>query len=530
MAFSGQIAPLPLGARGLTGSKNLALIRPDQLIQANNITYEAGTLQKEGGRSKYNSSAISGAPSILAGWDWIPAGTTQRMIIVASNGNMYRDTGDGSFGTTLKTGLTVTGEVPVFVEGGKELAAQSRKLFCFTGKNAVQVLTADGTTTSDISTPPSDWSSTNQPTFGFIHEDRLWGGGNANDPHRLYYSITTDHEDMTGSGSGSLPIYSGEGEKIVQAMSFKGLAIVWKYPRGVYVVDTTDPTVGNWKISRISQSIGGISPLGAVAVDDDVIYMDAHGELQILSATTAFGNLGTRSLSDIAQMDELARVEFNLSDLSHTRGIFYPAKRQAHFAVAGVGNTVNNRRLIVDFNNPELPRFALGTKDTCEALWLRKDNDGIPRPVCGGDDGFVYTMDEETRSDAGVGYEGLFQTPHLDFAFLDPRLGAVRKNGMFLELIMEPVGNFDLNVDIYWDDELSETITFNQGSTGAVLGAFVLGTSVLAGSNLVNKKKRVRGSGRRFSFAARNSAAGETFSIAAAYFHFLVGDERNPDA
>lgn len=49
MPFTGLIAEIPVGAAGLTGNVNQARIRPDHLILANNLTYEAGTVQKEGG-------------------------------------------------------------------------------------------------------------------------------------------------------------------------------------------------------------------------------------------------------------------------------------------------------------------------------------------------------------------------------------------------------------------------------------------------------------------------------------------------
>ena len=521
MAFSGETAELIIGTDGFTGTKNQALVTPGQLLIAENITYENGTLQGEGGSSKYNSSAISGAPTIQGGWDWFPSGTIQRMIILASNGKLYKDTGGGDFTVTLKSGLTVSNVVPVFVEGGKEAAANNRKLFIFTGSNVVQVLSADGATTGNISDPPSDWSGSNQPTTGTIHENRMVGAGNSNDPHRVYFSLATDHEDFTTT-SLTISVYPGEGQRIVQIVSFKGLLVIFKYPQGIYLIDTSNSDTAKWRVTKHSTTIGGISPLGAVSIDDDILFIDHTGSFQLISAIEQFGNIGSRNLSDIAQYDVFVRNEINLAELPRTQSIYYVAKRQAMF-IASESSTSYQRKLIVDFNRPDFPRFRTSTKDTNRSIWLRQDADGVERPTIGDTSGFVWDLDKETRSVGGSGFTKKFQTPHLDFSHLDPSLGVREKNGKFLEVVVEPTGNWDLSIDVLWDDVLFQTIDFNMGTSGSTLGSFVLGTDKLSGSNIINKRKRLQGSGRRLSLVGRNSGAGEDFSIAKFYVLFTRG-------
>lgn len=532
MAYEGLIAELPIGLAGLTGNKNQATVTPDHLLVADDITYESGTIRKEGGASKYNSTSLGGSVSILGGWDWFPVDGTQRSIVLLSDGTIKKDDGGGSFGTTLKSGLTTSADtVPVFVEGGKEAAANDRKLFIYTGANILQVLSADGNTTADINstTDPADWATSN-PTFGLMHDNRHWGGGNSNDPHRLYYSATADHEqfDPGASDAGTLSIYPGEGMKLVGAISFKGLIICWKFPKGIYVVDTTDPTIANWKISRLSESIGGISPLAAVLVDDDVLFMDSSGLFHFVSAITEFGNLGTRNLSTAPgmDMDEFMRREINFDHFPRTRAIYYAAKAEAHFSLAAIGSAVLDRRLVVDFNNSGQIRFRFSRRDTCISLWLRQDSEEILRPASGDDEGFVWNMDTDGRSKDGSGYEGRFQIPHLDLGHLDPPLGTKRKSGHFLELVVEPKGNWNLNVDVLWDDAIVQTVTFNMGTTGSTIGSFVLGTDRLAGDAILNKKRRITGSGRRFSLIGRNNGDSEDFSVSKFYLHFVPNDER----
>jgi len=526
MSFTGDIVEIPM-LGGLTGTRNQALIRPDQLIVARNVTFDTGTIRKEGGALKYNATAITGSPTVLGGWDWNHAPSVQRMVVVLSDGTIKKDSGGGTFGTTLASGLSVTDTVPTFVEGGKEVAANNRKLYIFTGKNAVQYLDGDAATTAAIPTPPADWSGGNQPTCGANHESRLWGAGNANDPHRLYYSTTTNHGDFTGAGSGSLSIYPGEGERITGMLSFKGLLVVWKYPIGIYYADTTDPTITNWKVRRVTKGTGGVSPQGQILIDDDVLFLDAQGNFQLLSATQEFGNMGTNNLSQKYQINTFLRDNINMSRLGFTRAIYYGHKREAMFCMTTTGATENNCRMVVDFNSSQQEqRFIFRDRDVNPCIFLRTETDNIQHPCIGTADGFVYKLDQASRSKDSLGYIGEFQTPHVDFAFADPKLGTRRKMGRFLEVVVEPSGNWNLSVDILWDGVTVQTVQFNMGFTGAALGTFLIGTDVLGADIVANKKRRITGEGRRFSLKARNSGAGEDFSIARFYLHYKLGNER----
>lgn len=527
ISYRGNVIEIPCGFDGLTGSKNHAQISPTQLIQALNITYEAGTVGKEGGSTKYNAVAITGAPTILGGHDWFPSDGVQRMVIVTSAGNIHRDAGAGTFPVTLKTGLTTTNIVPMFVEGGKEAAAQVRKLFIFTGLNPVQVLDADDNATGDLAVPPTDWTSSNQPVSGCIHENRLCGWGNLNDPHRVYMSLPSNHEDFTSAGALNFAIYPGEGERLIAGMSYKGALVLWKKPRGVYLIDTSPGDTDLWRVIRLSDSIGIASPQSAVVVDDDILYMDTNGNFQFLSATSNFGDLTSRNLSTAVQMNEFFKHNVNFVRMFNVRAIYYPTKREAHFAIAGIGQTPNTHRVVVDFNRLDIPRFRWSDKDTCQSLWLRKDADLIPRPMSGDDAGFVWRLDQETRAKDGGSYNGLFQTPQDDFSRIDAKLASRRKLGDFLEMIGEPVGNYDVNVEVQWDGNTRQIVSFNQGAGQSSLGVdTILGSWILGGGELLVRRKRITGSGRRFSLVVRNNGAGEDFSISKFLLYFRVGDER----
>lgn len=528
MSYLGQIAEIPVGLEGLNGSNNPAILRPTHLTTADNISYEAGVIKKEGGATKYNSVAVDGTTNIIGGWDWWPDATTQRQIVVTDNGKIFKDDGAGSFSTTLKSGLGTsdTNKVPVFVDAGKEVAANTRKLFIFTGENQVQVLSGNGATTSDLATPPTDWSASNFPTFGVVHNGKLWGGGNPNDPHRLYYSVSTNHEDFTGAGSGSISVYPGVGRKLVGAVSFKGLLIVWKYPKGVYIIDTSDPTAANWTVEKVSDAVGAVGPGVIVPIENDILFMSPDGQIHRLSAVVSQGSFGSVNLSTEPHMDDFALNNFSFSTLQRSKGIFYPLRQEAQFAIPGMSSSVLNVRIVLDFSIPGQVRFRTASRDVCEAIWMRQDSNGILRPMAGDDNSFVWNLDQTTKSKNGIGYLGEFTTAPNDLSYISRRFAAQWKSGQFLEVVMETLGNYNLNVDVIWDGRSVQTLTFLLGITGSILGVGALGSFVLGGTGVVNRKRRIHGGGRRISLRAYNNGAGEDFAVSYFLLHFVPGDDR----
>lgn len=527
MAFNGQRAVLPVGGGGLTGTHSMSQVPLDMLLQAQNLTYENGTLQKEGGANKYNSVPLTGAPTTLGGFDWWPTSSIQRMIVLESDGTAYRDDGTGVFGTTLATGITVSVPganpvVPVFVEGGSEAAAGNKKLFMFTGANTVKVIRGDGAVMSSITSPPADWAGS-FPITGVLHENRLWGALG----HRLYYSDPTDHENFTSVSAGTIVVYPGEGDKIIALMSFKGQLLVFKYPKGVYVLNTTDPTLANWKTFPISKTVGAAGPLSVANMEDDVLWVDPGGIFHLLSAVREYGDFGFQAASAPARMDSFLRENANLARLPNTQCVVYEAKREVHFAVSKAGSTVNNARLVIDFNNPQAGRWRWSDRDVNESLWLRKDTQNVLRIMSGDNAGIIWAFDQTGRIKDTVGYMGKFQSPHYDLSHIDPQLSAVRKNGHFLECVVEPKGNWNLLVDILWDGKYTQTIAFNMGVNGAGLGSFTLDSDVLATDQIINRIKRITGGGRRISLVGYNNGIGQDFSISQFILHYTIGDERN---
>ncbi len=525
MPFKNYVAEINLGQGGLNGSHNQSRVDPTELTLATNITYENDIIAKEGGAVRYNTVAVPTAGLLLGGVDFFPVTGTQVMVVYTSGGYLLKDEGAGTFAITLKSGLLQTA-TPVFVQGGQEALANPKKIFTFNGYDAVQVLSGNGVVTTALATPPADWSGTQQPNCGVIHENRLW----ACLGHRVYFSKTSSHEDFTaGSGpadGGSLAVFPGIGDQIKQIVSFKGVLIVYKEPRGIFLIDTSSTDITAWKVSQLNASIGVASSQSVVQIDDDIIFMDSTGNLQLQSGIDNFNITGS-NLSQLKQMGVFVEDFINRSLLSHVKAVFYPAKREVHFAVPQLTSTYNTARLVLDLNHPDVPRFRWSTRDVCEAIWLRRDSTGVQRPVVGDDVGGVWLLDQSVRSKDGAAYLAEFQTPLLNFAFLDPSLAHRQKLACELEIVAEPREGITLLVDVYWDNMFRHTINFSLNPQGVALGTFVLGVDALGSAGIMSiRRRKMLGSGRMLSLRFYNNEVNGDFAISHCYIRFKVGNER----
>lgn len=533
MAYRGVTARLPVGSQGFTGTRNPSQAGPGHFTLVDGAELDGGIIRKEGGAQKVNAVALGAGAVIVSGINWSPTAGIRHDVVFLSTGAVLQDTGAGTFPTTMVSGLTNVREPPPYpLTAGGEAVGGSRKLFLFSAPNQVQVAVGAAATMGAIGAPAADWTAGAFPTFGIQHGARVFAGGNASDPHRIYYSTITDHGNFTGAGSGTLSIYPGEGERLVGGLSFRGALILWKYPFGIYIVNTSDLTPANWTITRMTRAVGTLNQHTIVQIENDVLYMDHVGNVHLLSATQEFGDMNTSDLSKVAALEPFIRTEINRQAIRRTVGAWYAAKKQAWFTLPRTGVTDNNLRLIIGFEQQPTqegaaaPRFFMSRRDVAVSLWMRPDADVIPRPTVGDASGFVWRLDDISRNKAGVAYQISFETASTDLSFLDDGLATRMKGGQFLELSSEPRGDWDLTVNVFWDDVLTDTLQYSMGGSGAVLGAFILDTDILGSDVVASERKRLTGSGRRIKLAAVNGGLDQDVSIAEFHLSFNVMDER----
>lgn len=479
------------------------------------------------------------APNAMVDY-WVNE-TTQRLLVLASDGRAYKSSG-GPF-TALAMATTMTDDAAMIVVGGQEFAGASRKAFFFdSGNSRIQTLTGDGVVTTDfgngwdtVNNIPADWA-TNPPRGGIIHKERLWCWAPDNAPHNIYASRLRDHENFKNAVGGTLEyvqeIGTGTGLRIAAAVSFKGMLFVAKYPRGLWFLDDTDVDYLNWRWNLVSDAVGvADSPYAMFAIDDDVVIVDPSGHIHFLSAITQQG-MATSDLTAKFNLQQWTRDNVSLNRLNRMASVWYPAKKLAMIGVSSLDTTQNNLRVFMDFSNAldesQTVRISYSHRDVNRALAIRRNSetDGTQRPIFGDDDGRIWLMDQDSKIKVGVPNAGLarFQYSPTDFSHLDGSLANKRKIFDAMTVNFNPTGSWNMAVDSVIDGRYQETLYFSMGGGASVLGTFRLGER-LGGGTITTTRRRMTGHGYWLSVGGFVSGEGHDFSIAKQIVNFRIGGE-----
>lgn len=547
LIYKGIVQTLNIGLGGLHTDDPDTQIPPTDMKRALNITFEGNKASKAPGALKFNQTALSGG--VLEAIDWWPNDVTQRVIAVTSDGEVWKMPNGYSQSLipnvldTTQNKLIIDTQAMI-VQGGAETAIANRKLFIMTGNNAIQVISGDQDTRTDISLPAIDWQtssntpSTNQPFAGLIHNNRFWTWGNKNNPHMLYASNPSNHEDFQTADEATFwSVFPGEQQGILACYVFKGRMFIFKFPSGIYYLDDTDPSTDNWIIRKYMDNFGAASAHSGATILNDMYIANSFGSITSAAAVQYYGGF------DMADLLVNTRTASYVSENISPKGqiarymISYEAKKQLFVSYRSSAGIQNDSILNVDFSSPsQTPKVSWWNHLQPNCMFLKKDVNNIPRPCYGANDGFIYLMDQKNRSVNGNGYLMDIMTPAIDFntaqstvMALPAQVTEVNKIFDFLEITGEATGKWSLNVDIFIDGKFSETLQFTQ--------------SVLKGTNEFQTnidrtydgfpfqvRKRMHGYGKRVALRFYNNVANENITLLKAQFYIRLGSQGEKDA
>lgn len=393
-----------------------------------------------------------------------------------------------------------------------------------------------GVTAPDLTTTGSNDLTFNIPSNWAVGDGTEGGGNNA------YYAIRvlattapTTAVQVTSwstinttynSAPPTFPVFPGEGEGIIAAAVYRGLLFLFKEPYGVYIIDGRDPSSSNWTVSRYSDSFGVASPHSVIQVLGDLLAANSIGSITSLQASDAFGDFEAGDILANAKVEEYVREQLNFAGIPFAQSVYYPEKKLAMFTGQSTSALVRDRILVIDVARQNSRPYFI-TKDSPNCIALRKDSQGISRPMYGTQDGFVYLMDQQTYNNAGVSYLGEFQTAYIDFSQVDSGLAGKNKIFDFLEVNYLPTGNNSFFCDVYVDGDLRQTLSFTQ-YLGVGLDTFILDEDTLAADPTSgrNRKPLKSCTGNTISFRFYNNNSNESFRVERIIVGFRISAEQ----
>lgn len=533
--YDGQIAVIPLGSSGLYSDAPQSNIPPTNLIRADNVTYYNSVLQKDFGSRQWNVSALPAGIVRFAEMFPDSQGQNQRIFTLLQDGTIYRLL--NNFTQQLVTAVSPApttlnpNNYTCMVVGGNEQANRPKKLFTFTGYDPVQVVSGENTTRTNIASPPVDWSGTNQPFAGLFHRGRLFAWGCQNDPHRVYVSLATNHEDFTTQPL-SFSVYPGESDGIVGGAVFRGRLYMAKYPLGCYFLNDTDTTSANWYFSKFSDDFGGVSPQGFAISGDDLIIANNYGSLTSMAAAFKFGDIDSADVFHTLGVRRFFEGEIRPDAIYKRDMMFYGFRRQYFVSYQSFMNPYPDRIMGMDVRDQRsAAKIALSTKDQPNCLGLIRDMVRVPRPFYGASDGFLYQMDVKDRwvgpstGSERVAYEMNAQTPHMDFSQGNALMGSQVKQFDFIQVEYEPTGDWDVDIDVFIDSRFQGTYKLNL-SGFSDLDEMPMNVAVVDGLVGFSNRIPIYGEGQRISLRFRNAVLGQDVRLVKAFIYYKMSGEQ----
>lgn len=533
MGYEGQIATISLGKAGMWTDSPQSDVPATFLLRAVNCQLSDDKIEKEGGSQRWNSTVY--ANPIIALRDFWPSQVIQRILVVTSDGSVYKM--PDYFTNTLVPAsgaapalLNTSAEVSILL-GGNEVAGNNRKAFILTGNDPIQVISGDGAVRTNIASGATDWSGNNQPFSGFFHRNRFLAFGNKNDPHRVYASSATNHEDFTTTPN-SFSVYPGEGERIVFGFVFRTRAYVVKYPRGIYQLNDEDASSANWFFQKLLDDFGGCGPHGGVPTVDDYLLANEYGSISSLKAAFIFGDVVSSDIFHALKVYNFADNEIRKDALSNRHMVYYPSKKTVLATFQSNSNYRNDRICRMDYklapNQP--PKISWSIKDQPNCLTLIKDSSMVERPFYGADDGYIYQLDVPDRwvgDQAGdeTGYELQAFTPAMDFGQGNVLIAQQNKTFDFVEMEYEPCGDWDLLTDIYIDGRFYRTLRFNMGGRSN-LDTFNLDIDSVDDGTSITKRLPCGGLGKKIALRFRQDGVGQNVKLTAVRIYYRLSGQQ----
>jgi hypothetical protein len=522
MGYGGEKAKITLGEYGLLADISPDKIPPGALIQANNVCFFNGNVQKAPGTVKWNEIALPAG--VVAIYDWNPTTVVQRMVAVTSEGNIYKGQ-DRQFGSAINSSIaSVLTPNCMFAEGGAETAGRDKKLFFFTdGATNPYVMSGDGTAFTTLSQPAADWTSTGTyPRFGVVHRNRLWAfAGQIG-----YASDTGDHENFV-TASLTDPIYPGEGGELRGAAVFKGRLMAFKDGGFVYMLNDQSATEAEWYWQKLGSNFGLCAPNAVSEVLNDLYAGNTTGTINSYGATEKLGSVEAGDIIQELQFETFLRGNTSKVGIQYQHMHYYGEKKLLLATYRSTYDTANDMLLTFDFSNPNRIRPSFWIKGSPQCLAKYKDVNQVLRPMYGDADGYIHLMDREDRSEGGTAYTGSFQTPHLDMSHLGPQFSSAEKQFDFLAVHYIPESTGDLSADVYIDGRFYETLTFPMIQyTRPSTGTLTLNTDRLAPGGPETCIRALHGTGRTISFYFYNSGNNQSFQVPAYTVYFRGGGDK----
>jgi|8_EtaG_2_1085327.scaffolds.fasta_scaffold07393_2 hypothetical protein len=260
-------------------------------------------------------------------------------------------------------------------------------------------------------------SGTHYPKFCTIHDKHLVVAGAATAPNTIFYSGTSDIDDFTTTGSGSIVL----DDQVVGLKSFRNDLIIFCRNSIYKLVNINNSST--IAVQPITQNIGCLDGKSIQEIGGDLVFLAPDG-IRTLAGTVRIGDveLGTVSRSIQPIMKDIADniSSFNISsivirDKSQYR-LYYGTSSTGTASEGIIGTLKTDAQGATNFQWAET--FGI---DASAAAASGFNSSGVEKHYHGDYNGYVYNHDTGNSfnpSEVETNIKAEYQTPDLDYGDL----------------------------------------------------------------------------------------------------------------
>ena len=294
-------------------------------------------------------------------------------------------------------------------------------------------------------------SGSHYPKFCTIHDKHLVVSGAATSPNTIYYSGTSDIDDFSSTGSGSIVL----DDQVVGLRSFRDDLIIF-CKNSIYKLININNS-STIAVQPITQNIGCLDGKSIQEIGGDLVFLAPDG-IRTLAGTVRIGDveLGTVSRSIQPIMKDIADniSSYNISsivirDKSQYR-LYYGSSSTGTASEGIIGTLKTNEQGFTQFQWSE----TLGI-DASAAAASGFNSSGVEKHYHGDYNGYVYNHDTGTSfnpATVATNINAEYQTPDLDYGDL-----GTLKTLKYVKLSVTPEGDIAPSFKIRYDYDNTDT-------------------------------------------------------------------------
>tara|TARA_Y100000310_G_scaffold345755_1_gene469312 strand:- start:2178 stop:3773 length:1596 start_codon:yes stop_codon:yes gene_type:complete len=485
MGYKGETLEINLNKGGFTHDPLVDRIEPWNLINGSlNITLHQGGKRKRGGHTLVNATTLDSNAQIMGMYDFIQLDGTQNFITATKNGNVFQDfdaTKINKSGTTYSTSNYFS------------FATMNDELFMADGVTQLQKWTGSGLMV-DHADPPSNWT-TKKPIQVVVHgsklSQRLWI---LNDRNEIFASALNNGDALATGGL----IFDGNSLTKLETKDGVRLTAIWEFGdtfltfsnRHTYQLDDSDSSTANWGWKQAPYTGGAAHWRVIVETDNDLYVMTDDMQIYSISTVNFSQDYKKQSILRPAFVDKWLRETVDITQIQEFHGEWDPVERAINWWFVRVGETCPDIYIPYYVDRPAIAAWGSPYRNdngdsACKgsSSVLVKVADGDYRQRVGDHNGFVWDINQDTKTDNSSQFDYMQKIPLIDVG--DGRVTKKFKRLWVTGIALSAGSTLKITwaVDGVAQTPITETLInlgIKWGDSDAVWGSFVWQESTLS--------------------------------------------------